>query len=152
MQSYRLIRKFVLRAKTPFPIISNHAHFEFSLKSYVICSTIICPSHHLSYRADKTSFVLHIICPTGRIKLHLSYTSFVQQGEENFICPTHHLSYRKEKTSFVLHIICPTGRRKLHLSFTSFVLQRGNTIIGPTLHFSYTLIVLYTSIVHTERD
>ena len=128
MQSYRLIRKFVLRAKTPFPIISNHAHFEFSLKSYVICSTIICPSHHLSYRADKTAFVLHIICPTGRRKLHLSYTSFVLQEGENFICPSHHLSYRAEKTSFVLHIICPTERKYHNWSYTSFFLYFNCTL------------------------
>ena len=44
---------------------------------------------------EKTSFVLH------------------------FICPTNHLSY----TSFVLNIICPTLKGKHHLSYTSFVLH-----------------------------
>ena len=62
---------------------------------------------------------------------HLSYTSFVLHGWENFICPTHHLSY----TSFVLHIICPTS----HLSYTSFVLH----LICPTHHLSYTSFVLH---------
>ena len=73
----------------------NHLTYNyFSYTSFVLQGgeNFICPLHHLFYRAKKTSFVLHIICPTGWRKLHLYFTSFVLQGRENFICPSHHLS------------------------------------------------------------
>ena len=92
---------------------------------FIIFRHIICNTHHLSYREEKTSFVLHCIFPA----LHFSYTSF-------FI------------TSFFLHFIFnhfifPTLHfSSLHFSYTSFFITSFflhfifHDVIFPTLHFS----------------
>ena len=75
-------------------------------RRYVICPSIICPTHHLSYTVGE-----NFICPT--------HHAFVLR----LICPTHHLFYREEIPSFVLHFDCtlhfncPTEREKHHLSY-----------------------------------
>ena len=103
---------------------------SFVLQSFFL--KIICPKHHLSYRAGKTSFVLHLhfICPKPHLSyIHLSFTSFFL----HLICPTLHLICLKpllSYTSFVLHLICPTNQS----SYSSFFLYFNcHTCITITL-------------------
>ena len=75
-------------------------------RRYVICPSIICPTHHLSYTVGENficpthhafvlhAFVLHIICFTER-RYHclfytsiILFTSIVLRRERNIICPT----------------------------------------------------------------
>ena len=70
-------------------------------RRYVICPSIICPTHHLSYTVGENficpthhAFVLHIICSTER-RYHrlfstsiVLFTSIVLRRERNIICPT----------------------------------------------------------------
>ena len=118
---------------------------------FIIFRHIICNTHHLSYREEKTSFVLHCIFPA----LHFSYTSFFITSFflhfifNHFIFPTLHFSSLHFSytsffiTSFFLHFIFPTLHfSSLHFSYTSFFITSFflhfifHDVIFPTLHFS----------------
>ena len=83
-------------------------------RRYVICPSIICPTHHLSYTVGE-----NFICPTHHAfvlnimhlsYMHLSYTSFVLQRGDTIVCSTLRLysslqlSYGERETSFVLQL------------------------------------------------